>query len=48
MVGKNKSIMTTFNSVDNIYRIAFGNTIFNIVFEMVKDSLNYLSKEQVQ
>jgi len=38
--------MTTFNSIDNIYRIAFGNTIFNI--EMAKDSLHYLSKEQVQ
>ena len=45
-LAKNKSIMTTFNSIDNIYRIAFGNTIFNI--EMSKDSLYYLSKEQVQ
>jgi len=34
---KNKSIMTRFNSIENIYRIAFGNTIFHI--EMAKDSL---------
>ena len=38
--------MTTFNSIDNIYHIAFGNTIFNI--EMAKDSLYDFSKEQVQ
>ena len=43
-LAKNKSIMTTFNSIDNIYCIAFGNTIFNI--EMAKDFLYYLSKEQ--
>jgi hypothetical protein len=45
-LAKHKSIMTTFNSIDNTYRIAFGNTIFNV--EMAKDSLYYLSKEQVQ
>ena len=42
---QNKSIMTTFNSIDNIYRIAFGNTTFHI--SMAKDSL-YLRKEKVQ
>ena len=45
-LAQNKSIMTTFNSIDNIYRIAFGNTTFHI--SMAKDSLYYLSKEQVQ
>ena len=38
-----KSIMTTFNSIDNIYRIAFGNTTFRI--SMARDSLYYLSEE---
>ena len=27
-LAQNKSIMTTFNSIDNIYQIAFGNTTF--------------------
>ena len=43
-LAKNKSIMTIFNSIDNIYRIAFENTIFHI--EMAKDSLHYLNKQQ--
>ena len=38
--------MTTSNSIDNIYRMVFGNTTFHI--SMAKDSLYYLSKEQVQ
>ena len=38
--------MTTFNSIDNIYRIDFGNTI--MLIEMAKESLYYLSDEQVQ
>ena len=45
-LAQNNSIMTTFNSIDNIYRITFGNTTFHIL--MAKDSLYYLSKEQVQ
>ena len=45
-LAKNKSIMTTFNNIDNIYHIASGNTIFHV--ETAKDSLCYLSKEQVQ
>ena len=45
-LAQNKSIMTTFNSIDNINRITFGNTTFYI--EMAKDSLYDFSKEQVQ
>ena len=46
-LAQNNFIMTTFNSIDNnIYRIAFGNTIFHN--SMTKDSLYYLSKEQVE
>ena len=45
-LAQNKSIMTTFNSIDNNYRIAFGNTTFLI--SMAKDSLYNLRKEQVQ
>ena len=36
-LAQNKAIMTTFDGIDNIYRIAFGNTTFHI--EMAKDSL---------
>ena len=38
--------MTTFNSIDNIYRIDFGNTTFYI--SIAKDFLHYLSEEQVR
>ena len=38
--------MTTFNNIDNIFRIAFRNTTFHI--EMAKDSLYRLSKELSQ
>ena len=44
-LAQNKSMMTSFNSIDYVYRIAFGNTAFHI--SMAKDSLHYLSKEQV-
>jgi len=45
-LAKNKSIMTTYNSIDNVYCIAFGHTTFRI--EMANDSLYYLSKDQVR
>ena len=38
--------MTTNNSIDNVYCIAFVHTTFRI--EMANDSLYYLSKDQVQ
>ena len=38
--------MTTYNSIDNVYYIAFGHTTFRI--EMANDSLYYLSKDQVR
>ena len=43
---QNKSIMTTFNSIDIIYRIAL--EIQHIHIEMAKDSLYDLIKQQVQ
>jgi len=46
LLAQNKSIMTTFNSTDNIYRISFGNKTFHI--SMAKHSFHYLRKEQVQ
>ena len=45
-LAKYKSIMTTYNSIDNVYCIAFGHTTFRI--EMANDSLYYLSKDQVR
>ena len=38
--------MTTLNSIDDIYRIVYGNTTFHI--EVAKNSFDNLSKEQVQ
>ena len=45
-LAKSKSIMTTYNSIDNVCCISFGNTTFRI--EMPNDSLYYLSKDQVR
>ena len=45
-LAQNESTMTTFNSIDNIYRINFVNTTFHISME--NDSLYYLSKEPIQ
>ena len=38
-LAQNKFLMATFNGIDNIYRIAFGNKTF-----LIKDSLYYLFK----
>ena len=43
-LAQNKSIMTTFNSIDNIYRISFGSTAFHI--SMAKDFLYYLRRNK--
>ena len=43
---KISSIMTTYNSVGNVYCIAIGHATFRI--EMANDSLYYLTKDQVQ
>jgi hypothetical protein len=45
-LAENKSIITTFNSVDNSYTIAFGATKFRI--NMANDRLYYLSKDQIK
>ena len=45
-LAKNKSIMTTYNSIHNVYCIAFAHTTFRV--EMANDSIYSLSKDQVQ